>query len=1073
MLQRMRELAVQAANDTLTSQDRSYIQMEIDELKAHIDRIANTTQFNKMNILDGSVCGSVVSSDTTTKAYVRGAIKNEGNYRLEIKADPGQAQVQKTNIFKIKHENVVTNKQTDTLNGIGDLKIDGIPAGDYSITGSMGQGGPIKYMYEATLEGEATEPNDTGRNEVMTLTFTAEDGKSSSFSFDLGSNLDSEEKIAEEVVKQINEKGTITVGGQAVTLKATLKEDGRSYSIKATGNPHIVRMRSNVSVSTASKGSAVNPVDCDYIDYRVFKVPQIATVDATVNISYGGRSASVSVSQGQTQQVIAENVRAQLASLGVTGASIEAYRNDPPFPGTSYKVNIGKVSETPNLRISVTTEGTASWATPGLGTEQTAENYRINANCTVSHGNDSGGPEGMTITFTDGTNTASVEVEIPDGTAAADIPALISAKLNTELGNALNWGGNTINFDVADNGDGTFTIKSRNRDSDVWPRQIRVSIAGPSSVTAKGAAQADEVEEELITVPYSEADALAVLTGSYNIDPENVFDIKLEGASGKAENNASILFQVLDKSYDPLTGAAFLTLSATSQTLGVDGKAAGHSIGRITLTSERTSVQLGALLGENDDHLTLSLKDALDIDSLEAGSKFVYNICGVGSASKGVTADTSIFVAGKQDSTWPYKWDDYEESVTLNGKPVQYNLNAKAVSAKDIEFVNFYLDSDSGRVHTGAITLSTRADFADAAANFTAEKIPLTSFRANYVGKIAEGDTKLRDLEPFWNKSGVFMLEQPQTITISQNDGKKAQITLHGYDTLNDVRQKLNDAIAYDLNQSLYVSGGDANKIVTFVEDAAESTGLETVKGTFLIRSLIPGQAGELTFSSSFGGLIDSLGLNTVKEAHETSYNVSIFNAHDNSILARNVKTSGNVLEGVIDDNIDVVFDPMPNVQAVWSEADRNFMLVPENDSYSVTLHVVKNNITFQTGTHEGEEITLDIGDMSSASIGISGVNVMTHERAANAITTIDAAMRHVSSQRSKLGTYQNALEHTMETLTVTNENMTVAESGIRDADMSKSLMELVKFRIINQSSTSMLAQANQLSQSVMNLMQN
>lgn len=317
------------------------------------------------------------------------------------------------------------------------------------------------------------------------------------------------------------------------------------------------------------------------------------------------------------------------------------------------------------------------------------------------------------------------------------------------------------------------------------------------------------------------------------------------------------------------------------------------------------------------------------------------------------------------------------------------------------------------------------------------------------------------------------MLEQPQTITISQNDGKKAQITLHGYDTLNDVRQKLNDAIAYDLNQSLYVSGGDANKIVTFVEDAAESTGLETVKGTFLIRSLIPGQAGELTFSSSFGGLIDSLGLNTVKEAHETSYNVSIFNAHDNSILARNVKTSGNVLEGVIDDNIDVVFDPMPNVQAVWSEADRNFMLVPENDSYSVTLHVVKNNITFQTGTHEGEEITLDIGDMSSASIGISGVNVMTHERAANAITTIDAAMRHVSSQRSKLGTYQNALEHTMETLTVTNENMTVAESAIRDADMSKSLMELVKFRIINQSSTSMLAQANQLSQSVMNLMQN
>ncbi len=101
MLQRMRELAVQAANDTFTSQDRSYIQLEIEEIKAHIDRIADTTQFNEKKILDGSICGTVTSTDTTTKGYVRGAIQNEGNYRLEIKANPGQAQVQKTNIFKI------------------------------------------------------------------------------------------------------------------------------------------------------------------------------------------------------------------------------------------------------------------------------------------------------------------------------------------------------------------------------------------------------------------------------------------------------------------------------------------------------------------------------------------------------------------------------------------------------------------------------------------------------------------------------------------------------------------------------------------------------------------------------------------------------------------------------------------------------------------------------------------------------------------------------------------------------------------------------------------------------------
>ena len=315
------------------------------------------------------------------------------------------------------------------------------------------------------------------------------------------------------------------------------------------------------------------------------------------------------------------------------------------------------------------------------------------------------------------------------------------------------------------------------------------------------------------------------------------------------------------------------------------------------------------------------------------------------------------------------------------------------------------------------------------------------------------------------------MLEQPQVITISQNDGRKSSITLNATDTLNDVRQKLNDAISHGLGQGVYVQGGNADKIVTFVENTDEA-GLETVKGTFMIRSLIPGSAGELTFSSDNGKLVDALGLNTVIGAKEGGYTVSVFNAHDNSVIARNVKTDGNMLLGVIDKNVDVEFAPMAGINATWSEAAKNFILTPENEAYSATVHLVRNNITFQTGANEGQEITLDIGNMSSSSLGISGVNVMTHGRASEAITTIDAALRRVSSQRSKLGAYQNSLEHTMESLITENEGMTAADSRIRDADMSKSMMDLVKFRIINQSSTAMLAQANQIPRSVLNLIQ-
>ncbi|MBQ7221534.1 MAG: flagellin, partial [Synergistaceae bacterium] len=95
MLQRMRELAVQASNDTLTSQDRSYIQLEIDQLADQIDRIAKTTQFNKKRLLDGSSAGITTSSNLSVKAYVNGSLRSidqfgqkksfEGNYRISVK----------------------------------------------------------------------------------------------------------------------------------------------------------------------------------------------------------------------------------------------------------------------------------------------------------------------------------------------------------------------------------------------------------------------------------------------------------------------------------------------------------------------------------------------------------------------------------------------------------------------------------------------------------------------------------------------------------------------------------------------------------------------------------------------------------------------------------------------------------------------------------------------------------------------------------------------------------------------------------------------------------------------------
>ena len=85
-------------------------------------------------LLDGSLCGTWSSTDSATKAYIRGEIEAEGNYRIEVRANPGAAQVQKSNIFKVKHENVATDVQMNEDNGAGSVVIDSMPAGFYNIT---------------------------------------------------------------------------------------------------------------------------------------------------------------------------------------------------------------------------------------------------------------------------------------------------------------------------------------------------------------------------------------------------------------------------------------------------------------------------------------------------------------------------------------------------------------------------------------------------------------------------------------------------------------------------------------------------------------------------------------------------------------------------------------------------------------------------------------------------------------------------------------------------------------------------------------------------------------------------
>lgn len=139
-----------------------------------------------------------------------------------------------------------------------------------------------------------------------------------------------------------------------------------------------------------------------------------------------------------------------------------------------------------------------------------------------------------------------------------------------------------------------------------------------------------------------------------------------------------------------------------------------------------------------------------------------------------------------------------------------------------------------------------------------------------------------------------------------------------------------------------------------------------------------------------------------------------------------------------------------------------------------VELSTAGKGLTLQIGDTSAEynQMTVSVDAMDTRSLGISGIDVSTQEGAAAAVDLIKEAINKVSSTRGDLGAIQNRLEHTINNLSVTTENMTAAESRIRDVDMAEEMMAYTKNNILVQSSQAMLAQANQIPQGVLQLLQ-
>jgi flagellin len=127
--------------------------------------------------------------------------------------------------------------------------------------------------------------------------------------------------------------------------------------------------------------------------------------------------------------------------------------------------------------------------------------------------------------------------------------------------------------------------------------------------------------------------------------------------------------------------------------------------------------------------------------------------------------------------------------------------------------------------------------------------------------------------------------------------------------------------------------------------------------------------------------------------------------------------------------------------------------------------------VIFHIGANTGQSITFNTFDATSNGLGIDSVSISTQSTADRSITTINNAIITISDKRSEIGAIQNRLEHTIKNLDNTAENLQASESRIRDVDMAQEMMVFTKNNILQQAAQSMLAQANQAPQGVLQLL--
>ncbi|SMG20403.1 flagellin [Dethiosulfovibrio salsuginis] len=243
-----------------------------------------------------------------------------------------------------------------------------------------------------------------------------------------------------------------------------------------------------------------------------------------------------------------------------------------------------------------------------------------------------------------------------------------------------------------------------------------------------------------------------------------------------------------------------------------------------------------------------------------------------------------------------------------------------------------------------------------------------------------------------------------------------------------------------------------------------------SLSAPLILRSAVPGNDGRINLSGD-DDLLNALGFSVVQQSREPIREVLVKDAHSGDVTSSGTVFSGNMVVGVVNPGIDMSIDPSNAVNVRWSDESKGFIL--SGGDMSFVVHLSDNKTVLQTGANEGEKVGLLFSDSTARGLGLlpPSPSVLSKDLAGGTLSRIDRAINTVSTERTRLGAYQNRLEHTISNVTVASQNLLESKSRIKDLDMAKEMMNFTKINILLQSGTSILAQANQSPDGVLQLL--